>query len=180
MPDTTVYTPAINPVSFTSEAEIKRIYSSVGQQLRLDDLDEEDAASMIIELINSATETVNAYTIKYYNAEVIALSPWIRRRATIIACYYLSMRRANGTQFGMEYQRIMEELEKFLTDKPPMIPGPDGLPLPVRTSMIPTISKYIVDDRNRYRKLRVSRDYSTKNYPGQYTYGNPYTTGDYY
>jgi hypothetical protein len=159
--------------SFTSRAEIERIYSTIAVTLRLDDLNTEGESDMVDEVVDAATETVASYTLRYYNSTAIYNSPWVRRRATIIACYYLSMRRANGTQFTREYERIIEELEKFLTDKPPMIPGADGFPAPVRTSMIPTVSAYIVDDRNRYRKLRVKKDYSTKPYPGQYGYVQP-------
>ena len=169
----TTYNPTLDTYTFTSRDEIERIYSRTGTTLRLDDLNEEDESDMMIELVNAATETVSSFTLKYYNPDKIYLSPWVRRRATIIACYYLSMRRANGNQFAHEYKLVMEELERFLSDKPPIIPGRDGLPVPVRTSMIPTASAYIVDDRLRTRKLRVSKDYTTKTYPGQYQYTQP-------
>lgn len=167
------YIPEYDLILFTSIEEIQRIYSTIGVTLRTDDMDQESYDYMMAEIINAATETVNSYTLKYYNADAIQLSPWVRRRATIIGCYYLSMRRANGTQFAREFQLIIEELEKFLGPKPPIIPGPDGNPVPVRTSMIPTVSSYIIDDRLRYEKLRVRQQYSTKPYPGQKGYAQP-------
>jgi hypothetical protein len=153
----------------TSREEIERVYSTIGVTLRLDDLTTANATTMMDEIVAAATETLASYTLRYYSTIRLANSDWARRRATIIGCYYLSMRRANGTQFGLEYARVMEELEKFLTPYPPFIPG-----IAVRTSSIPTISSYIVDDRNRTRKLRVSKEYSTKPYPGQYTYTTPF------
>lgn len=162
-----------SPFQFTSLEEMQRVYSTIGITLRGDDLEQENVDNMLVEIIEAATETVASYTLRFYNSAAIQTSPWVRRRATIIACFYLSMRRANGTQYGAEYQRIIEELEKFLTATPPIIPALDGFPSPVRTSNIPTVSSYIVDDRNRYRKLRVSKDYSTKPYPGQYGYVQP-------
>lgn len=162
---------------FTSREEMERVYSTIGVTLRADDLsesgDKSNHTKMLWEVVNAATETVNSYTLKYYNPSALVNSPWIRRRATIIACYYLSMRRANGTQFTREFQLIIAELEKFLGPKPPLIPGPDGNPVPVRTSMIPTVSSYIIDDRLRYEKLRVRQQYSTKPYPGQKGYAQP-------
>lgn len=158
------------PVTFTSSAEISRVYSTIGVELRLDDLEASDQTTMMDEIVDAATATVASYTLTYYDSATISTVSWVRRRATIIGCYYLSMRRANGTQFNAEYQRIMEELQQFLKYPHPMIPGDDGYPAPVRTSNIPTASSYIVDDRNRRRKLRVNKDYTTKNYPGQYIY----------
>lgn len=157
-------------VTFTSTAEIARVYSTIGVELRLDDLESADQTTMMTEIVEAATGTVASYTLTYYDSATISTVSWVRRRATIIGCYYLSMRRANGTQFNAEYQRIMEELQMFLKYPHPMIPGDDGYPVPVRTSNIPTASSYIVDDRNRRRKLRVNKDYTTKNYPGQYIY----------
>lgn len=156
--------------SFTSQEEIARVYSNIGVDLRLDDLSDADADDMMDEIVAAATATIAAYTLKWYDSDKLVNSDWVRRRATIIGCYYLSSRRANGTQFYQEYQRILQELELFLKPQPPIIPNNDGYPVPVRSSQIPTVSAYIVDDRLRRRKLRVNKDYSTKQYPGQYGY----------
>lgn len=173
IPEVVIPAQLLTGIVFTSREEVSRLYSTIGVDLRLDDMDISAGSNHMNEVVLAATETVSSFTMRYYNNSAIYTSPWIRRRATIIAAYYLSMRRANGTQFTQEYQRVMEDLEKFLTDKPPMIPGNDGFPAPVRTSNIPTVSAYKVDDRNRVRKLRVVKDYSTKPYPGQYGYVNP-------
>lgn len=157
-------------VTFTSREEIERVYSTIGVALRLDDMETSDADTMMSEIVDAATATIASYLLMFYDMAAVSDVSWVRRRATIIGCYYLSMRRANGTQFNAEYQRIMEELQQFLKYPHPMIPGDDGYPAPVRTSNIPTASSYIVDDRNRRRKLRVNKDYTTKNYPGQYIY----------
>ena len=162
----------------TSIEEMERVYSSVGIDLRTEDMSSGDATTALNEVISAASETIASFTLRWYATENLAASSWIRRRATIIACYYLSMRRANGTQFAREYDRIIEELERFLTATPPMIPGDDGFPVPVRTSLIPTVSDYRIDDRQRYRKLRVNQEYSTKPYPGQYGYAS-FLSGDY-
>lgn len=170
IPPVTTPTIALTGYNFTSRQEIENLYSTVGVELRLDDMDSLDADSHMDDIVVAATQTVASYTLRFYANEAIYNTQWVRRRATIIGAYYLSMRRANGTQFNAEYQRIMEELQMFLKYPHPMIPGNDGYPAPVRTSNIPTASAYIVDDRNRRRKLRTNKDYTTKSYPSQYQY----------
>lgn len=155
---------------FTSEEEIVRVYSRIGVELRRDDMADENFNLVLEDIIDAATATIASYTLKWYNSADLVNSEWVRRRATIIAAYYLSMRRANGTQFNAEYQRIMEELALFLKPNPPMIPADDGFPVPVRTSSIPTATAYIVDDRVRHRKLRVNPNYNTKPHSGQNLY----------
>jgi phage gp36-like protein len=155
-------------ITLTSSSEIRRLYSTIGVNLRLDDMDDLNQLNMMNELVNGATDTIASYTLNFYNTSALVNSQWVRRRATIIAAYYLSMRRANGTQFGMEYQRIIEELKQFLTGKPPIIP--DAV---VRCMNVPTVSDYRVDDRQGTRKLRVAPDYSTQPYPGRYNYTPP-------
>ena len=174
-PSAPITQPTTSPVAvagynFTSRDEIEKLYSTIGVDLRLDDLGTQDASDYMSEIAIAATQTVASYTLTYYANDVIYNTQWVRRRATIIGAYYLSMRRANGTQFNAEYQRVMEELQQFLKYPHPMIPGNDGYPAPVRSSNIPTVSAYIVDDRNRRRKLRTVKDYTTKSYPGQYQY----------
>lgn len=152
----------------TSRAEIERVYSTLAVDFRLDDLATDNADTMMNEIVEAATDTVASYTLRYYNTANLVNAKLARRWATIIGCYYLSMRRANGSQFGLEYRAIMEELTKFLGPTPPFIPGAT-----VRASAIPTVSAYIVDDRMRYNKLRVAKQYTTKPYPGQHSYVQP-------
>ncbi len=88
----------------TSREEIERVYSTIAVDIRLDDLSEDNATTMMDEIVEAATDTLTSYTLRYYNTLNLANSKWARRRATIIGCYYLSMRRANGTQFSLEFQ----------------------------------------------------------------------------
>lgn len=161
--------------TFTSREEIERLYSTLAVNLRIDDLSSANQTNMFNDLVNAATSTVASYTMRYYNNADLVNSSWVRRRATIIGAYYLSMRRANGTQFGLEYQRIIEELEKFLTSTPPFIPDDVGGLVPIRSAAIPTVSRQIVDDRYRTDKLRRVPSQSTKPYPGAKDYTIPFT-----
>lgn len=164
----------LSSIVFTSRNEIERLYSTLAVNLRSDDLSAANQTNMFNDLVNAATSTVASYTLRYYNNIDLVNSSWVRRRATIIAAYYLSMRRANGTQFGLEYQRVIEELEKFLTTNPPFIPNDSGGLVPIRSAAIPTVSRQIVDDRYRSDKLRRVPTQSTKPYPGAKDYTVPF------
>ena len=165
---------SLHPYSFTSREEIERLYSTLAVNLRIDDLSDADQSNVFNDLVNAASSTVASFTLRYYNNADLVNSSWVRRRATIIGAYYLSMRRANGTQFGLEYQRVIEELEKFLSPNPPFIPDDAGGLVPLRSAAIPTVSRQIVDDRYRSDKLRRVPTQSTKTYPGAKEYTIPF------
>jgi len=148
----------------TSREEIERLYSTVGVTLR-----HEDGDSLIIdEIVLWASETVASYTLKHYNTSDLVASPWARRRATILAAYYLSQRRGNPPQFLPEAKRVLEDLELVRSDKI-IIPG-----VPSRAASIPAISTYRIDDRYYHNKNRVVKSQSTSPYPGQPAYELPY------
>lgn len=149
----------------TSAAEMDRLFSAVGVDLRTDDGTE---ATIVEEIIDWASETIASYTLSHYDTAVLATSAWVHRRATILACYYLSMRRGNPPQFVAEYKRILEELELVQNNK---LLIPDAT---VRAADIPTVSSYRVDDRYISTKQRVVRSQSTSPYPGQPFYEPPY------
>lgn len=164
-------------IAYTSLTEIERLYSQTGVNLRLDDLDQVERTNFINSIIAEATEMINGWTINYYTPSALTTSQWVRRRATIIACYLLSERRGNPTQFAHHMQRVVDELEKLMTKFPKFqIPGADGNPIPVRAADVPSIVTPIIDDRQRIQKARVVRENSTKPYAGQPFYDPPYTT----
>ena len=162
-PDTSTLTGS----ELTSQVEMQRLFSSVGVNLRLDDL--ASTVEAIDEIVVSASQTVESYLLQKYDTVNLISSPWVRRRATVLACHELSLRRGNPGQFYEWYNQIMEELKAFLeSGNTPIIPG-----VIVRAQEVPTASTYIVDDRYRYQKLRVVRQQSTKPYPGQPGYDSP-------
>lgn len=152
----------------TSAALIDKLYSSVGVDLRTDDGTEAD---LIADIVDYASETIASYTLQHYDSEDLSSSKWVQRRATIIAAYYLSLRRANAPQFVAEYKRILEELEEVNKGK---IIIPD---VPVRAASVPALSSYRIDDRYWINKQRVVVGQSTKPYPGQQGYQFP-SAGD--
>lgn len=155
----------------TTAAQIERIFTTLGVDLRTDDQESpEDIDIVIAEVISWASTTIASYTLKHYDTEELVNNPWVQRRAAIICCYYLSQRRGNPPQFVAEYKRILEELELVNENK---IMIPDAI---VRAADVPCVHSHRVDDRYFINKLRVVKSQSTNPYPGQPGYDIPYIT----
>lgn len=156
----------------TSKAEIERVFSTIGVDLRvLDAGDTPSEDAMIDEIINWASETIESYTLKHYDSADLTGSKWTRRRATILACYYLSQRRGNPPQFVAEAKRVMDDLTAVNENK---IIIPDAM---AAVADVPACSSYRVDDRFVVNKQRVVPSQSTKPYPGQQSYDHPFYGG---
>lgn len=156
----------------TSRDEIERVFSTIGVDLRVLDAGSAGAEDdMIDEIIDWASETVAAYTLKHYDTIELVTSAWTRRRATILACYYLSQRKGNAPQFVAEAKRVMDDLTAVNENK---IMIPDAV---VAVADIPAISSQRVDDRYRVNKLRKVVPQSTEPYAGEQTYDIPFLSG---
>lgn len=158
-------------MSLTSAAELERLYSQVGVELRTLDGNE---TTIIDEIVEWASETIASFTLHHYDTDNLETSPWARRRATVLAAYYLSQRKGNPAQFVAEAKRVMEELELVRTNKI-IIPN-----VPVRAADVPAISSFRVDDRYLINKQRIVKSQSTKPRAGQQTYELPYTGADFF
>lgn len=155
----------------TSQGELERLYSQVGVELRTLDGNDTD---ILDEIIAWASETVASYTLHHYDTTELLTSPWARRRATVLAAYYLSQRRGNPAQFVAEAKRVMEDLELVRTNK---VLIPDAR---VRAADVPAISSFRIDDRYWINKQRVVKSQSTKPTSEQATYELPAMGGDFY
>jgi len=146
---------------FTSQDEIERLFSRMAIKLRTDDLAGDDIADWWEEHISDATLRVWMY-IHLFNGDIHGLpdatlvnSYWIRRRATWIACYYISQRRGNPSQFNERYLEIIEELEKVQLG---LIQIPE---IATSAKLIPAMDNLTVDNRHGLHKLRVQVPLST-------------------
>lgn len=138
--------------TYTSVAEIRRIYSTDAVNLRLDDDDDgyvSPTDDVYTDLVYEATDMVNLYCEQWYDPSDMAENSWVRRQATWIACYLLSQRRGNPSQYGKRYEEIVGLLEKVQA-------GQLQIPrLPHRADFTPAVSNFRVDDRFQVRKTRV-------------------------
>lgn len=138
------------PTLYTSRSEIESIFTINGVDFRLDD-DYNETISATEEtyldaIIIESTDIVNQYLLPLYSATDLAESRWIRRRASYIACYFLSMRRGNPRQFGDRYDEILSELEAIAMG--PGIPGNPIVPrVPLRKTFTPSYINPEIDDR---------------------------------
>lgn len=151
----------------TSREEIERLYSQIGVDIRTP-LAEDPDFLLLEEIMCHATETIASYTLSHYETADLVGSAYIRRRATILAAFYLSERKGNPPQFVAAAKRVMEDLELIRTNK---IIIPDAR---VRAADVPTVHSHRVDDRYLVNKQRVVASQSTKPYPGQQKYDVPW------
>lgn len=142
---------------YTTKAEMQRIFSDRGVQLRIDDMNTVSQDEYFIELAEDASDIINEYVENLYDQVDLSNSRWVRIRCTWIACYLLSQRRANPALLVGRYQEILEELEKVrlcIID----IPG-----LAKRANHFPSMSNLVVDPHYPIRSLRVVESLSTVN-----------------
>tara|TARA_R110002020_G_scaffold62712_4_gene167501 strand:+ start:101 stop:634 length:534 start_codon:yes stop_codon:yes gene_type:complete len=147
--------PSRSPLSYayTSEAEIKRILSSSGFDLRLDDLSND--LDTVTDLINEATDLVNFYCGLHYDESDLEGSTLVRRWTTWIACYLLSQRRGNPAIFADRMGEVLALLEEVARHDR-ILPR-----LPTREDLTPAMSNVHIDDKFRTHKIRVHPTIST-------------------
>lgn len=155
--------------TYTSAAEMERLFSDIALDERIDLTGVGASEDTVLnDMINDATSTIDAYIAKYYAPASVTNNQWVRRRATVFACHYLSQRRGNPALFTQWFDRILGELEKVAEGKL-LIPGAasygDG---------IPAVTNYYMDSSFGGQKARVDIGNSSEgSYPGQPTGGLP-------
>jgi len=139
--------------AYTSEAEIKRVISTSGFDLRVDDL--ADTLDAITDIVEEATDMVNFYCGLHYNESDLETSPLVRRWTTWVACYLLSQRRGNPAIFADRMGEVLALLEE-VSRHDRIIPR-----LPTREDLTPAMSNVHIDDKFRTHKIRVHPTIST-------------------
>lgn len=156
--------------TYTSQAEMNRLFSVEGVDLRTDHGVRE---AIVQDAIDNATDTINSYLLQQYTAADMADSLWIRRRATLIACYFLSQERGNPEQFSARYERITNPDDGELVRAAEQRNGFRVPRLTPSAQSIPTVTNYKVSDLYQTNKVRVKPENSTGTvYPNQHT--DPY------
>lgn len=137
---------------YTSKEEMERLFSRDGIEYRSDDYNptsESDFYNDVVEeKIEEASWEVKAILNKKFDDASAHQNKWIRRRATIIACYLLSIRRGNDAQYFNEYLDAKFDLEEAVNGKVQL-----GIPSGrfVRPGMINVSS----DNRFAYAPMRA-------------------------
>ena len=136
--------------TFTSQAEVERLYTIEGSNLQIMDLVGDNVAYLWAETIADATTEMLSYLQGIHSDADLYNNYWVRRRATWIAAYRLSQRAGSPPQFAERYLQILEELQK-VKDGVIMIPD-----VPVRSDLAPSMSNVYVDARYEYQKIRTN------------------------
>lgn len=142
--------------TYTTQAEIERLFSAVGALRRADD-DADGVAETSVwnDVIYEATDEVNLYLERWYEPEDMANNLWIRRQASWIGAHHLSQRRGNPAIFQDAYDRATNLLEKVFM-------GQMQVPrLPQRSDLTPSMSNLAVDLSYVRKRIRVQQTIST-------------------
>lgn len=132
---------------YTSRDEIERLMSDDGLENMEDDSASSPTGTQVdrddleTEFISEATDKINFYVQELYEASAIVNNVWVRRRATWIAAYLMTRRRANPGYYNEQYEQAVEELELIALGKR-KIPRAAQ-----RSNSIPTVSNFVMDDR---------------------------------
>ncbi|HUT88744.1 MAG TPA: phage protein Gp36 family protein [Thermoguttaceae bacterium] len=144
------------PQTYTSQAEIERIWSSAAALLRTDDnQDGQPEAGVWDDIVAEATDAVNFCCEKWYEPADMANNLWIRGAATRIGAYLLSQRRGDPGQYTSQYERVIADLEQVESGKK-QVPR-----LAQRADFTPAMSNLRVDHRFATKKIRVQQQIST-------------------
>lgn len=147
------------PILFSSDEEIDRQLSVNGVEWHTDD--QSDDSDVRLEVLERATGTAKAKLNKLYADADLANSPWVRYRVTIIACYYLSIRRGNVSIYESLYFDCITDFDK-------LIDGEYYLSeLPISNSPPMMVQNYRTDNRFPFTPVRVDQINSSKIVPGQ-------------
>ncbi len=106
-----VYSPSYSGMYFTSQAEMEREFSVTGVSNRVDDYSGGDVTTLMNEIIIQATSEVKAILNSIFDDEDLVTNVWVRRRATLIGCYFLSIRRGNPSEYYNQYLDAMADLQ---------------------------------------------------------------------
>lgn len=140
--------------TYTTEDEMDRLFSVQGVDLRTEDLDTNDRAQAIIDVIEDTTETFNSYLEAYYLDTDLKNSPWVRQRATYWACYLLSKRMDNAPNFADRRREILEELQQLAAGS--ALSGGLRIPrLATRGEHVPRMTNQHIDQWFHQQKLRT-------------------------
>lgn len=157
------------PPLLTSRAEMQKIISARGIDLRLDDDDDgvissglDEEASALNEVIIEASDEAYMRLENMYKPADLADSLWVRRRVTYIALHMLSSRRGNPKLYCDEFEKYIEQFERVIWDPTFQIPR-----VKKSHNFEPSVSNQIVDHRYTRTKLRVQRETSEGGFDGR-------------
>jgi len=145
---------------FTSKAEMEREFSVAGVNNRLTDyLNPVDQEEVLDEIIDQATSEAKAILNQLFDDSDLSTKTWIRRRCTIIACYFLSIRKGNDSEYFSQYLDALADFQD-------LIDGRYSLDLPVAGGMRAAMVNIATDNRFSFAPIRADHISSTSGKQG--------------
>lgn len=162
-----VYSPSYSGTWFTSQAEMEREFSVAGVSNRTNDFSGGDVTTLMNEIIVQATYESKAVLNQLFEDVDLAAHPWVRRRSTLIACYLLSIRRGNDSEY---YNQYLDAIADFQD----LIDGRYNIGLAVTGGCRAAMINVATDNRLSFAPIRVDTVSSTSstqgvNFPKYYT-----------
>ena len=147
-----VYSPSYSGTWFTSQAEMERVVTVAGVANRVNDYTGGDVTTVMNEVIVEATNEAKAILNQLFDDVDLATHPWIRRRCTLIGCYFLSIRKGNDSEY---YNQFLDALADFQD----LVDGKYNLGLPIAGGVRAAMVNVSSDNRFPYTPIRA--DYLT-------------------
>ena len=150
---------AILSTVYCTEAEMN-LFLSANAVIDFADHDDDGSADtdVVEDAINQATETIDFYLRQRHTQAQLATSNLVNRWCTVLACRFLTQRRANGVpdsiqaEWEQEVKPMLQEVRK----------GLEGIPgLALREDLRPTMSNLTVDRRYQRSTVRVTKPNSS-------------------
>lgn len=157
----TVYT---GDYGFTTSTLMRRYFGDEGVELFSDDLSGSEQTSEINDAILQAEDMLMSYLLQRYEPTALQNNNMISRFATILAVYFLTMRRGHQPSAGLSrsFIHIQEFLEDIANNNNRVVPGAN-----TRHEPAPCVNNYAVDNRLTRDRLRVVGSQSTGPYAGR-------------
>jgi hypothetical protein len=148
IPDGTV---SIVNFALTSLGEMEELFSEAGINFRREDYedDTDEYVNVVNRRINEATHEAWAILGKVFERNALVSQVWVRRRVTQIACYLMSIRLGNPSQYLAEYQDALADFQD-LVDGNYYLEG-----LARRSSVAVQVLNVSSDNRSPFIPIRV-------------------------
>lgn len=141
--------------TYCTESDIQRLFSSAGVVAFSDhDNDGVSDTGVVDDCINHASQEIELYCRRRYDAIGLAASSLVNRWTTVLATAYLCERRGNAVpeSLAKEAARILEDILPKVASGELSLPG-----IAFAQDLRPMHSNLTVDRRYRYSKIRVQQ-----------------------
>ena len=153
---------------YSSEAEVMRFLGELAADLMTEDWESADKSPVWSDILSYVDETIDMILGQKYERAAILTSPYVRRRATILATHLLTMRRGNPPLYKVMHDQILDEFNDITTGKRFI---PNAIPF---SRNAPVVRNYQMQPFLHHPKRTVLTKSTGAAYPGMDIAWEPY------